>query len=310
MNSFRQRIGQPPARDDDGPLLPRKGNGQSRFDDLTSVSIKRSANRGGNTRGGDRHRLKAEQVVLVTHDQCEHVADLINVSQGGAMIRCDLALELWQPVMLDFGDGGLVECAVRWLRADRAGLEFTAETQFGCDPAMRDSILLSTIRKSFPQHAVRDIDVGQSSTGGTHKRRRAGGETRVAKRHPLIWSGSIHYEHDTHQVRLRNISETGAMIDCGIGLPVDAGLLLDLGAAGQLFSFVSWSRGGQAGLIFEEPYDVARLADARPEVAGPPSWTAPDYLRKTPPPSSPWVDHWMPASLDELSEELEGFIKR
>ena len=113
-------------------------------------------------------------------------------------------------------------------------------------------------------------------------------------------------------MRLRNVSETGALIEGDKSLPVDAGLLLDLGDAGQVFSFVSWSRGGQAGLIFEEPFDLARLANARPKVV--PSeqgrWQAPDYLRRSPNAASPWGDHWQTASLDELGEQLEGFMKR
>ncbi|WP_260483750.1 PilZ domain-containing protein [Sphingomicrobium flavum] len=308
MNSFRDRIGKPPPPREEVELLPGKSEKVSRFDDLTSVSIKRKAYRGGNTRGGDRHRLMAHEIRIVCRKDKKHKAELINLSQGGAMIRSGLALDLWEPVTLDFGDGGMLECAVRWVRDDRVGLEFAHETQFGCDPALRDRILLSAIRKSFPQHAARVIDMGQTDEKADRKTR-SNSETRIAKRHPLIWSGEIHYEHDTHKVRLRNVSESGALIEAQVSLPVDAGLLLDLGPAGQVFSFVSWSRGGQAGLIFEQPYDISRLAEARPQVTGP-SWTAPDYLRKTPHPGSPWADHWTHASLDELGDQLEGFIKR
>lgn len=312
MNSFRDSIGKPPVAREEVELLPDKGEHRTRFDDLTSVSIKRAAHRGGNTRTGDRHRLTDHQIRFICSNGATHTAELINLSQGGAMIKTSLELELWQPLTLDFGDGGHLECAVRWVRDDRVGLEFAMETQFGCDPALRDRILLAAIRKSFPQHAARQIDVGQSDEKADRRSRRSHNDTRVAKRHPLIWTGEIHFEHDTHAVRLRNISETGALIECDINLPVDAGMLLDLGDAGQVFSFVTWSRGGQAGLLFEEPYDLAQLAEARPKVASSDvsGWQAPEYLRKMPNAASPWGDHWQTATLDELGEQLEGFIKR
>lgn len=311
-NSFRESIGKPPEPREDVELLPEKQDKAARFDDLTSVSIKRSAHRGANTRAGDRHRLKSHEINIFDCKGRDHTAELINLSQSGAMIKTALELDLWEPITLDFGDGGNLECAVRWVRDDRVGVEFASETQFGCDPALRDRILLAAIRKSFPQHAARQIDVGQSDEKADRKTRRSNNDTRVAKRHPLIWTGEIHYEHDTHPVRLRNISETGALIEGEVSLPVDAGMLLDLGAAGQIFSFVSWSRGGQAGLLFEEPYDLAQLAEARPKVVSSDvsGWQAPDYLRKRPHASSPWGDHWETATLDELGEQLEGFIKR
>lgn len=310
MNSFRDSIGKPRPQREPEPLLLDKGQHQTREDDLTSVSIRRHAHRGGTTRNGDRHRLTSEDVVVFTDDGSEHVAKLINVSQGGAMIEGDLDVELWQPLALDFGDAGTLECAVRWIRDNRIGVEYVTETQFGCDPAMRDTILLETIRKSFPSYAVRGVDVGQSTSAGEHKKR-PGSETRISRRHPLIWSGEIHYMHDTHEVRLRNISESGAMLECDKLLPVDAGLLLDLGKAGQVFAFVSWCRGGQVGLAFEEPYDVSRLAEARPQVSSEQGkWQAPDYLRKSPHAGSPWADRWQSPSIEQLREDLEGFLGR
>ncbi|WP_265529334.1 PilZ domain-containing protein [Sphingomicrobium marinum] len=310
MNSFRNSIGKPRPQREPEPLLLDKGQHVTREDDLTSVSIRRHAHRSATTRICDRHRLTSEEVIVYTDDGTESVAELINVSQGGAMIETDLEVELWQPLALDFGDAGVLECAVRWIRDKRIGVEYISETQFGCDPAMRDTILLETIRKSFPSYAVRGMDIGHSTSGGAHKKR-ASSETRVARRHPLIWSGEIHYHHDTHEVRIRNISESGAMIECAKPLPVDAGLLLDLGKAGQIFSFVSWCRGGHVGLAFEELYDVSRLAEARPQVAAPGSgWVAPDYLRKTPHPKSPWSDRWESPTLEKLREDLEGFLGR
>ena len=77
-------------------------------------------------------------------------ADLINLSGGGAMIEADLKPRLWDRIDLYLGAGSPIECAVRWLRNGRIGLEFAHETQIECDEAKRDALLLEVIRRSFP----------------------------------------------------------------------------------------------------------------------------------------------------------------
>ena len=76
--------------------------------------------------------------------------DLINLSGGGAMIEADLNPRLWDRIDLYLGGGNPIECAVRWLRNGRIGLEFAHETQIDCSPEERDALLLEVIRRSFP----------------------------------------------------------------------------------------------------------------------------------------------------------------
>jgi hypothetical protein len=176
------------------------------------------------------------------------------------------------------------------------GLEFAHETQVAGDAAKRDAMLLDTIERNFPEVAVETAVEGDQRTG----------QRRSGRRHPLIWSGAVHYDHDTTTVRLRNISETGVLLESERPFPQDAEVLLDLGGAGQFFANVSWSRGDQVGLHFREPFDISCLANAKPEVTSH-LWKEPTYFGPGEDRRSPWAD---PMSLPELRTQLEGFLKR
>jgi hypothetical protein len=110
-------------------------------------------------------------------------------------------------------------------------------------------------------------------------------------------------------VRLRNISETGAMIECNAPLHVGAEPLLELGEGLQLFASVAWVVGDSAGLRFHQPFDLTLLARSKPDVA-PARWEAPSYLKAGTAAGSPWADEWGRKSVSELKQELEGFWKR
>jgi hypothetical protein len=127
-------------------------------------------------------------------------------------------------------------------------------------------------------------------------------------RHPLIWSGLLHHDYDTHQVRLRNISSGGAMIETDLSLKQGVEVLLDLGEAGSIFATVHWARGDAVGLKFHASYDLRRLASARPEVASA-RWVAPDYLRDVSQGNSPWAKQWGRSDLNSLQRRL-GTIRK
>lgn len=296
MNSFRDGITN--GRAASGPIMPAKKSRVSDGDPLNGLHIPRSESRTHNQRGEQRELLGAEEV-RVRFGRRSCVADLLNLSGGGAMIRTNVPLTLWKQVHLELAEGDSVECVVRWIREDRIGLEFAHETQVGGDAAKRDAMLLETIERSFPEVAS---EAG-AETAGADAQRRAG------LRHPLIWSGEIHYDHETTRVRLRNVSETGVMVDCLKAIPHGAEILLDLGGAGQHFATVAWSRGDQLGLRFQRPFDIACLSQATPEVA-PQKWARPDYLNAGQDKDSPWAEAWERLSLSQLKDELEGFLGR
>jgi len=110
-------------------------------------------------------------------------------------------------------------------------------------------------------------------------------------------------------VRLRNISASGVLIDSQLNLSEGVELMLDLGKSGQYLTTISWSRGGQAGLVFRQPFDLSVLAAVRPDVA-PQRWNRPSYLDRSSGQASPWASGWERSELSDLQGDLEGFLKR
>jgi hypothetical protein len=305
MNSFREGINQ--GRNASGPVMPAKQSKRTAGGDgLTALKVPRTEGRSHNQRGEGREVLSAEEARLIVGRR-SYVVDLLNLSGGGAMIRTNLPLDLWKKVHLELGEGGKVECVVRWLRDDRVGLEFAHETQIAGDVAKRDAMLLDAIHRNFPDAAAGEDDALDPGAPPLPRDAKEG-QNRAALRHPLIWSGEIHYDHESTHVRLRNVSETGAMVDSLKAFPEGAEVLLDLGGGGQHFAFVTWSRGDQLGLRFQRPFDIACLARAEPQVA-PQSWTRPEYLQAGQDTATPWAEPWKRLSLRELRSTLDGFLK-
>jgi hypothetical protein len=231
--------------------------------------------------------------------------EVINLSDGGAMIRGAFEPKLWEIVELQLGDGFGIEVAVRWLKGDRIGVEFAHETRIECDPDERDSLLLDVIRRSFDDQDIQftpDEDFGPERNGKANPD--AGNREQL--RHPLIWLGEIHYAHDSNPVRLRNVSAGGALVEVAVDYPIGAEIMLDLGEAGQFFATVAWAGGDQVGVRFQEPFDLACLAKARPQLM-PTNWRAPSFLDADG--DSPWNDNWSRSSLAEIATELEGYLK-
>lgn len=311
MNNFRAALNSGDGLHPSGPAMPaKKPAGADESKGLGSVTVPRETVRSANHRDDDRHRLQAEHARLRVGRKI-HDVDLINLSGGGAMIETGVKLAMWQKVHLGLGDCAPVECAVRWIRGNRIGLEFAHETQVGGDSAKRAQMLLNVLQRSFP-----DIEADATAAKNPEPappaakvaKDASGTQRRTELRHPLIWWGEIHYNHDSTRVRLRNISEQGALVDSDIAFPANAEVLLDLGGAGQHFATVSWSRGDQAGLRFTAPFDIAALSLAKPEVATH-QWTRPSYI-KSGRPGADSGNGWECASLPQLRDDLEGFLKR
>lgn len=302
-NSFRAFVlsgGQRPS-----PLVSEKTRSMDPEAGLDAVGMPRTETRRGDHRDEDRHRLSGE-TAQVRHHGKNHVIELINVSGGGAMIRADFAPRLWDLLDLHLGEGAGIECAVRWIRDDRIGLEFAHETRIECAPEERDTLLLEVIRRSFPdlpkpKRAAKAQALAEAPEA-------AGPEHRAAIRHPLIWRGVIHSANDSQPVRLRNISSGGALAHVVTPCQAGAEVVLDLGGAGRHPATVTWAQGDQVGLRFDEPFDLRALVEARPEVT-PPQWMRPSYLDPSTESDSPWDPQWSRQSVSEMSSMLEGFMK-
>lgn len=311
MNNFRSAILSGKGLHPKNPVVRGKqGRGASQ-DDLTSVEVPRSEQRTHNHRDDDRHRLDQERA-LARFDGTEHEIDLINLSGGGAMIRCDFRPRLWERVDLIFAEGAEIECAVRWIREDRVGLEFAHETRIDCDPEARDALLLEVIHRSFPDVALTPRD-GQLPADQPEEKDEeddaVANSRRTERRHPLVWTGEIYFSHSNERVRLRNISAHGALIESPVQYPVGVELLLDLGNAGQHFATVSWACGDKVGLKFNNMFDLKLLGSVKPEVA-PKMMIRPGPGLSSSDLDNPWADGWKRQSLDQLRDDLEGYLKR
>lgn len=314
MNSFRSALDKGDGLHPSGPAMPtKKPSGATEDKGLGSIPVAREEVRSVNHRDDDRHRLQAEEAVIRVGKK-SHAVELVNLSGGGAMIRTDVALDMWQKLFLLLGDCDPVEAAVRWVRGDRIGLEFAHETQVGGDQAKRNAMLLDVLKRSFPDAGKAPTKAVLAAAPNPAASPRASGELTGAQRrtdlrHPLIWWGEIHFSHESTRVRLRNISESGALVDSDVAFPPNAEILLDLGGAGQHFATVTWSRGDQVGVQFVTPFDIALLAKVKPEVANH-KWVRPSYLRSGRPGQKDVAGGWDSASLPDLLEDLEGFLKR
>ena len=301
-NSFRAEM----IRGEKPPLLADKNRRHASDDSLRAQMVSRSESRASNHRHKDRHRLNGETARVVRGGR-EETVELVNLSAGVAMVRGLSGLKLWDIVELQLGNGFAVDAAVRWIKDDQVGVEFAHETRIECDPVEHANLLLDVIRRSFddqavelvPEEAVAAVEVPRDRPNGRNE-----------KRHPLIWVGEIHFAHDSNPARLRNVSEGGALVDVSADYPLGSEVMLDLGEAGQFFATVVWIGGDQAGLKFQEPFDIGCLAKAKPQIA-PASWSAPTFLKgNAGGEDSPWNENWSRSSLSEMRDDLEGYLKR
>jgi hypothetical protein len=280
------------------PLLKAKKPRGAKADKLQSVAVAREARRASNARGGDRHRLLDEHA-RITHNGDVHDVVLINLSGGGAMVEGPFEPKLWDRVELHLGEHGDIECAVRWIRDDRIGLEFAHETRIECSPDEVASVLRQVILRSFPDL---DFEIAEHVSVD----RPANDEHRTGPRHPLIWNGTLHHDYQSDPVRVRNISVTGAMIETSAMVRVGSEPLLELSEAVSLSATIEWAVGDQVGLRFHSPFNMNLLAESRPSLATS-DWVPPAYLD---PDSRQSDDRWGRLNLVELRQELEGFLKR
>jgi hypothetical protein len=279
------------------PLIKAKRAKGAKADTLHSVAVMREARRAANGRSEDRHRL-ADERARITYNGAAYEVDLINLSGGGAMIAAALEPMLWDHVNLHLGHHGDIECAVRWIRDGRIGLEFAHETRLDGPSDQVAIVLRHVIERTFPH-----ITFPRSEAPPPPPKQWTD-EHRIAPRHPLIWNGVLHHDYQSSDVRIRNISETGAMIETTAQVRVGTEPLLELSEAVSLSSTVEWAVGDQIGIRFHSPFDMRMLAESRPTVASS-NWTPPAYLD----PDAKGAHNWDRLSIVDLRQELEGFLK-
>jgi len=128
-------------------------------------------------------------------------------------------------------------------------------------------------------------------------------EERGARRQTLIRKGVVHHDDQSTDVRVRNISTTGAMIESRTPLAAGSQLRLELGNSVSVLVTVEWTIGDHAGVSFHSPVDLTRLAHARPAE---PTWAPPTYLDSAT--QAAWERRLRRLSPAELRAEFEGYI--
>jgi hypothetical protein len=295
QNSFRAAVLHEPGT---SPIVKaKKPRRDTSVDGLSGKAVPRRDFRRTDMRSADRHRL-SEASALVRKGRRKYSVDLINISGDGAMVEGPLNARLWQSVILILGVVGEVECAIRWIRDGRYGLEFAHETRIGCDPAELNELLRNVLTQAPPEETVEDIVADEPAVDAT-----ASGSRRAADRHPLIWSGIIQFDHESVVARLRNISADGAQVQSMATCSVGRDVLLDLGNAGALAGTVRWAKGDHIGIAFHDTFDVQQLAKLQPKIAGS-AHVKPDYLRDENAATSPWASQWGRLSVAELKRVL------
>jgi PilZ domain-containing protein len=283
---------------DEGPQSPLQRKAERRgADSLDGLAVPREERRRSNARHADRHYL-ADATYAVTYRGRSHEVQVVNLSGGGAMIAAPLKPMLNEHLELLLGEGASVECVVRWVKEGRIGLEFAHETQLHCSDEEQAELLRAAIRHAFPGQNIKNP-----------RERAPASDKRNAARHPLIWGGELIYGPSSWTARLRNVSSTGALVECPGTVREGCEIVLDLRGAGSVTATVSWVVGNYLGLSFDEPFDMRRLAQSKPSVA-PPKWMRPSYLEDHVPADSAWDESWRRMSVDQLREHLEGYMKR
>ena len=79
-------------------------------------------------------------------------------------------------------------------------------------------------------------------------------------RHRLMRRAIACLDGEMVEVKLRNISSMGALVDCPISVAPGATMVIDIVGVGPVQGIVRWAQSGKFGLQFGDLFDLARLA--------------------------------------------------
>ena len=127
-------------------------------------------------------------------------------------------------------------------------------------------------------------------------------EERRAQRQTLIWKGILHLGNQKIDVRVRNISTKGAMIESPTTMEVGSEPVLQLSDTVFIPARVAWTISGQMGVKFHAEFDLALLAQTRPVIVQT-SWAPPDSAIQ-----AAWERRLRRLSPAQLRAEFKGYI--
>jgi hypothetical protein len=256
-------------------LVAKKGGeraGQRRAGGLAAIAIPRQECRRTDQRREDRHVNLVDRAAITFRRRKIEVG-VVNVSTHGVMIESDIEPRLGERMEIRFEDCNRTLCSVRWIKGRQIGLEFASETVLIAARDVRD--LIASGRRAGEQPPKIAI------------------KPERPPRQALMLRGVLHYGIESIEVRLRNISAKGAMLDCGEDLLVGRPVVLELAGGGAVAAagIVRWCLSGQVGMLFDEPFDMNVLADGsavHAEKIDVPRYVKPDYLASDGLDDSPW----------------------
>lgn len=262
---------------------------------LTAIAVKREESRLTNQRREERHRDIFEDATIHFRRRKIQV-QVINASAGGVMIEADIEPRIGETLQIQFAGCNRTACIVRWVRGNRIGLEFSHGTTIIGAAGIQDFIIRK-LRAETDEAAPQE----------------PGAKTTRTPRHSLIWIGTVHCEHQSMPVRLRNISTDGAMLETDHPFGVGAEILLDLEEAGTAFAKVRWAKGGQIGVMFDQKFNLRNLMQCSAAATAINSnsgkntvyMVKPRYLESDGSADSPWSAMWEKLTLSELKSTLK-----
>jgi hypothetical protein len=237
---------------------------------LASLAIPRTETRTCNQRREDRHLHLVERAEVRFRNRRYDVG-VVNVSRHGAMVEGDIEPRIGERMQISFAGCNRTECAVRWVRNGRIGVELARETEVIASAKVKELVVSGRREGEQPSEP-----------------QKPGREPRQS----LLWKAVLHWDHGTLQVRMRNISAEGAMLEASGDLPADTGVMLDLGEGGSVPGTVRWARSGQLGVHFDRRFDLRNLARTEQVHESSPKLVKPRYLETELDADSPWAAAW------------------
>lgn len=294
MNELRTAIASGQGLRPNGPIATKTKRPEPKGG-LAAISVKREESRLTNQRREERHRNILEDATVYFRRR-KHQVPVVNVSSNGVMIQTDIEPWIGESLEIQFGECNRTKCVVRWIREDRMGLEFNDETTIIGPASIQDFII----------RRLRGDESGPSGDAVP------GAQANREPRHNLIWIATLHWNHDSIPVKLRNISSEGAMLETSHHFPVGSEVLLDLEEAGTAFAKVRWGKGGQIGVKFDSRFNLKNLTKCTPtaasmNAAGKPTtyMVKPRYLESENKADSPWAAMWDKFGLEDLKGRRE-----
>ena len=294
MHELRSALASGEALRPNGPVAKKTKRAEAKGG-LTAIAVKREESRLTNQRREERHRNILEDATVYFRRR-KYQVPVINVSSNGVMIETDIEPWIGEALEVQFGDCNRTKAVVRWIRGNRMGLEFRDETTIIGPASIQDFIIRRLRGDDAPAN---DVDV-------------SGAKANREPRHNLIWIATLHCNHDSVPVRMRNISTDGAMLETSHNFPVGTEVLLDLEEAGTAFAKVRWAKGGQIGVKFDAKFNLRNLTKCSPtaasiSAAGKPTtyMVKPKYLESEKSADSPWAAMWDKFGLEDLKGRRE-----